>query len=69
MLFTMSLKLERAPKVKPEVPLKLTLLDLNPRNLDLKENFQSGGNPLKPEGPLEFTILSFQINFRRLITI
>ena len=26
MLFPMSLKLERAPEVKPEVPLKLTIL-------------------------------------------
>ena len=55
MLFPMSLKLERAPEVKPEVP-----------DLDLKQNFEifeTGSTPLIPEVLLKFTILRFQINF------
>ena len=54
-LFPMSLKLERAPEVKPEVP-----------DLDLKQNFEifeTGSTPLIPEVLLKFTILRFQINF------
>ena len=63
----MSLKLERAPEVKPELPFKFTLLNIFVNtDLNLKENFknfETGSTPLRPEVPFKFTDLSFSINF------